>query len=82
MIKFVGNPRLLPCCKDATIYDVVDYCKTKEVLAIDTETTGLNHVEDKMIMFQIGDNYTQFIIDVRCINISPLKSILEDKNIV
>jgi len=82
MIKFVGNPRLLPCCKDATIYDVVDYCKTKEVLAIDTETTGLNHVEDKMIMLQIGDNYTQFIIDVRCIDISPLKSILEDKSIV
>ena len=76
-IKFVGNPRLLNCCERTTIEDVVDYCSKTDYLAVDTETTGLNHIEDKMIMLQIGDHLTQFVIDVRYIDISPLKNILE-----
>ena len=77
MIKFVGNPRLLDCCEKTTIEDVVDYCSKADYLAVDTETTGLNHIEDRMIMLQIGDHLTQFVIDVRYIDISQLKNILE-----
>ena len=77
MIKFVGNPRLLNCCERTTIEDVVNYCNEADYLAVDTETTGLNHIEDRIIMLQIGDHLTQFVIDVRYIDISPLKNILE-----
>ncbi len=77
MIKFVGNPRLLDCCDVVTIQDVVDYCNKADTLAVDTETTGLNHIDDKMIMLQIGDHKQQFVIDTRCVDIEPLRDILE-----
>ena len=77
MIKFVGNPKLLDCCEIVTIQDVVDYCNDADYLAVDTETTGLNHIDDKMIMLQIGDHLTQFVIDTRCVDIEPLRDILE-----
>ena len=83
MIQFVGNPKLLDCCATCTdLEPVLKYCKDKKVLAIDTETTGLNHIDDKMIMLQIGDENTQFVIDTRYVDISPLKDILESSNII
>ena len=82
MISFVGNPKLLDCCDIVTIQDVVEYCKDKKVLAVDTETTGLNYLDAKLIMLQIGDDNKQFVIDTRYIDISPLKSILEDTDII
>jgi len=82
MIKFVGNPKLLDCCDIATMQDVVNYCSDKTVLAVDTETTGLNHIDDTMIMFQIGDKDMQFVIDTRYVSIAPLKFILEDLEII
>ncbi len=83
MIQFVGNPKLLDCCATCTdLEPVINYCKDKKILAIDTETTGLNHIDDKMIMFQIGDKDMQFVIDTRYIDITPLKFILEDSEIL
>ena len=82
MIKFVGNPKLLDCCETATMQDVVNYCSDKTILAVDTETTGLNHIDDTMIMFQIGDKDVQFVIDTRYVSIAPLKFILEDLEII
>lgn len=49
----------------ATIKDVVSYCKRKSVLGLDTETTGLDPHNNKIIMLQIGDDKNQFVIDVR-----------------
>ena len=63
--------------KLGTIQDVVDYCHNKEVLGVDTETEGFDFTCKKMIMFQIGDEHQQFVIDTRFIDISPLRSILE-----
>ena len=63
--------------KLGTIEDVVKYCHNKEVLGVDTETEGFDFTCKKMIMFQIGDEHQQFVIDTRFIDISPLKNILE-----
>ena len=83
MIQFVGNPKLLDCCATCTnLEPVINYCKDKKVLSIDTETTGLNHIDDKMIMLQIGDENTQFVIDTRYVDISSLKDILESSSII
>ena len=65
-----------------TIDDVVNYCKDKSVLGVDTETEGFDFTCKKMIMFQIGDENQQFVIDTRGISIEPLREILEDNNII
>jgi len=80
MIYFISNTKSLDATfKDATIDDVVEYCGSKPVLGVDTETEGLDFTSDKMIMFQIGDKDNQFVIDTRFISIEPLKDILESR---
>jgi DNA polymerase-1 len=64
-----------------TMENVVAYCKEKTVLAVDTETTGLDYTEDKVILFQIGDEDTQFLIDTRYSDIEELREIVEHNSI-
>tara|TARA_R100000908_G_scaffold65244_1_gene53284 strand:- start:1417 stop:3258 length:1842 start_codon:yes stop_codon:yes gene_type:complete len=64
-----------------TIDKVVEYCSTKKVLGVDTETEGFDFTCKKMIMFQIGDEDAQFVIDTRHVSIEPLRSVLENVNI-
>ena len=65
-----------------TIDDVVSYCADKTVLGVDTETEGFDFTCKKMIMFQIGDENQQFVIDTRVVSIEPLRNILESKKII
>lgn len=65
----------------ATIDDVVKYCENKEILGVDTETEGFDFTCKKMIMFQIGDDKKQFVIDTRIVSIEPLRNLLENKTI-
>ena len=84
MIYFIGNTAIheSPHYQLATIDDVVDYCSSKTVLGVDTETEGFDFTCKKMIMFQIGDADNQYIIDTRYISIEPLRNILENKDII
>ena len=80
-IHFIGP--VSPLCNDincCTIDEVIDYIKDKDILAIDTETSGVDWNKEKVVMFQIGDNNKQFVIDTRTIDISRLKPYLEDPN--
>ena len=83
MIYTIGIDTLLPNTEFAQcdIHDVVNYCKDKEILGVDTETEGFDFTCKKMIMFQIGDENNQFIIDTRTISIEPLRETLENENI-
>ena len=85
MIHFIGNQGMLPCCNSAVIADVMAWCYKdphKKVIGVDTETEGLNWHSKKVIMLQIGDEQDQFVIDTRFVDITPLKTILEDERIV
>ena len=83
MITFVTKTTSLSdSYKLGTIQDVVDYCSTKTVLGVDTETEGFDFTCKKMIMFQIGDEDNQFVIDTRFVSIEPLRNILENKDII
>ena len=82
MIYTVGSTALITNFTECTIEYVVEYCASKTVLGVDTETEGLDFTCKKMIMLQIGDEDTQFVIDTRVISIEPLRSILEDNNII
>ena len=59
----------------------ISYCSAKRVLAIDTETTGLDFIDDKILLFQIGDSDAQFVIDCTTISLTPLIPLLLDVNI-
>ena len=80
-INFIGP--VSPFCDDincCSIDDAIKYLDSKYLIAIDTETEGLDWNKDKVIMLQLGDNDKQFIIDTRFTNIEPLRNILEDSN--
>ena len=80
-IRLVGTNSPLNEIQTATIQDCVSYCKTKDVLGVDTETEGFDFTCKKMIMLQIGDRDRQYVIDTRVTDITPLKEVLENKNI-
>ena len=40
------------------------YISTKEIIALDTETTGLDPLTDKVLLLAIGDEQEQYVIDV------------------
>ena len=83
MIYFVSNTQSLSSnFESCTINDVVNYCKDRKVLGVDTETEGFDFTCKKMIMFQIGDTDNQYIIDTRFVSIEPLRDILESENII
>ena len=72
MIVLVSNHKYAitsPYYQKGTIDDVVEYCSTKNILGVDTETEGFDFTCKKMIMFQIGDEDNQYVIDTRTINI-------------
>lgn len=59
----------------------IAYCSSKKVLAIDTETSGLNFLDDSLLLFQIGDSDAQFVIDCTTISLTPLVPLLKDSSI-
>jgi DNA polymerase-1 len=77
-IRLVGFE--LPNFKTATLKECVDYLKNKPLIAVDTETTGLDPYLSNVVMLQIGDLNTQFIIDVRKLGVQSLRPILENPN--
>jgi DNA polymerase-1 len=84
MITYIGNATTSQGYqyRKRGIDDVVKYCSDKQIIAVDTETNGLDFTSNEIIMLQIGDKDHQFVIDVRSTDISPLKYILEDREIV
>tara|TARA_R110000803_G_scaffold36053_3_gene77651 strand:- start:10971 stop:12914 length:1944 start_codon:yes stop_codon:yes gene_type:complete len=82
-VYFVGDLKSIPSSnyKTCKIEDVVRYCESKAILGVDTETEGLDFLSKKLLMFQIGDQEHQFIIDTRVISIEPLRDILQSTTI-
>lgn len=93
MVYLVSNDLFSEVPK-ATISDVVEFCKDKDILGLDIETSrlykknlypedvyqpGLDPYLSRVVMLQIGDIETRFVIDTRTTDISELKPILEDK---
>lgn len=64
-----------------TLREILDYCLDKPVLAVDTETEGLDFLTKRVVMFQIGDQDNQFVIDTRHYGVDFLKEVLESPTI-
>lgn len=96
MIYFIGKEKHKDF-ETCTLEYAVDYCESKSILGVDTETTrnipknkfnekiykaGLDPFMSKIILFQIGDLENQFVIDCRYNSIDCFKEILESKKIL
>lgn len=82
MIYYVGNERLIESNLyiQSTIEDCINFLTNEcTSVAIDTETQGLFDHYNKIIMLQLSNGVDAFVIDVRVVNILPLKEILESK---
>jgi len=66
----------------STMEECVDYLKDQLVLGVDTETSGKDFTRKKIVMFQIGTEEVQYVIDTRDISIEPLRNILESKKVL
>jgi len=53
-----------------------------KLVSIDTETTGLDTIKDRPVLFQIGTEEKQYIIHWYNVNILPLKNFLESQEII
>jgi len=87
MIHYMSNqlssvPKESNITTNTTIEQAVEYCMKADILGVDTETEGLDFLTKKLIMFQIGDEKQQFVIDTRHISIEPFREVLESKNIL
>ena len=67
--------------QEGTIEQCINYCKKLEFIGIDTETTGFNPHNDRVLLLQLGDFSNQFVID-SSIDFKLFKELLETKPII
>lgn len=86
MIHYIGTQTTLTNqsngIQTSSIEACKAYCETKSILGVDTETEGFDFTCKKMVMFQIGDEQEQFVIDTRHVSIEPLREVLETHQII
>ena len=85
MVKFISSSRSIDTTNQystCTLQECINYCESKSILGLDTETEGLDFLTNRMVMLQIGDKDQQFVIDTREVNINDLAPILENNNIL
>jgi DNA polymerase-1 len=83
MIKFVGGTPLIESqFATATVEEVLEYFKDKISIGLDLETKGRNPLTKPILSMQLGDADTQFVIDVRYVNILLFKELIESKIII
>jgi DNA polymerase I-like protein with 3'-5' exonuclease and polymerase domains len=84
MLYYISqNPKIdSPAISNCGIEVLLDWVKDKKVIEVDSETTGDFNFQNKIILLQIGDYNNQFVIDTTTVSPLPLKSVLENKDVV
>jgi DNA polymerase I-like protein with 3'-5' exonuclease and polymerase domains len=65
-----------------TVAESLTYLQRLDEVYLDTETTGLDPLIDKVLLLQLGDKDKQFVVDISTVNISSYKALIERKVIV
>ena len=62
----------------------IEILKTKKMVGLDTETSGLDPHSNQLLLIQIGDKRDQFVYDVHALgeDINRLSEILENESIL
>ena len=63
-----------------TIQEILKKLENETELALDCETTGLDYLNDRVIMLQLGTKTDQYVIDTRDLDISVFKPLLHLNN--
>lgn len=66
----------------ASVHFTLQYFKNHESIALDTETTGFDVFNDKLLTVQLGDSENQFVIDCLTVDIRQFKELIESKLIL
>jgi DNA polymerase I len=61
------------------VAEILPRIMSKDIWAVDTETTGLDPHVDKVTLFQVGNEFEQFLVDCRSASLEPLRVWLEDR---
>ena len=64
--------------------EALEYLRPKEVLGLDTETTGLDPLSEKVLLIAVGDSENQFVLDVAQLGetINPFLKFIQSKNVI
>jgi len=79
-LYFIGNAEVFESTlyKQSTIENCINWLDSLSEVNLDTETEGLFNHSNKIVMLQLNWGITSFVIDVRTVNIFPLKEKLEN----
>jgi DNA polymerase-1 len=72
----LSNAKLIFAGDGETLRRGIDEIRELPVLAVDTETTGLDPFEHKILLFQAGTDRVQLVVDCRRVDAAPLSEIL------
>jgi len=76
-IKIDTEPKIELISDTREVEQIASKLDSMPLVAVDTETEGLDPYKHKVLLFQIGNLEEQFIIDCRKASIEPLRRILE-----
>lgn len=82
MIYFIGEPINFIGIENTSINHLIAYCKDKDSIGFDTETTGFDPYLDKLLAYQLGDEANQFVVDANMYPIEWVKNILLSKELI
>lgn len=80
MIYFVSHNDNSGVHSRAGVEECLDALSSLDVISVDTETTGLNPHQDKILSLQLGNGTDQYVIDCTTVDIQLFKPLLEDKS--
>lgn len=61
------------------VHELLPTLMARPAWGVDTETTGLDPLVDRILMFQVGTFEQQFVIDTRTASLEPLRPFLESE---
>lgn len=80
MIFFVTQQDYHGVHKKTGVKECLNALSSLDNISLDTETTGLNPHQDKILSLQLGNGTDQYVIDCKTVDIQWFKPLLEDKN--
>lgn len=67
---------------DSGLDRVLSWCSDRKFFTVDSEGTGLDPLNSKIVLVQIGDDEKQWVIDARTTNIKRLGPVFSDPEII
>lgn len=80
MIFFITDSSYCGCHQRAGVEECLSALSSMDNISLDTETTGLNPHQDRILSLQLGNAADQYVIDCKTVDIMQFKPLLEDKN--